>query len=112
MIKARSKKQLTVRRIRRIRAKINGVATCPRLVVNKTNYAMYAQLIDDQKAKTILSVKIKGKNMKVARDLGSAVAKKASARKITRVVFDRRGSRYHGAVKAVAEAAREGGLRI
>ena len=88
------------------------MAECPRLVVNKTNYAMYAQLIDDQKAKTILSVMVKGKNIKVAKELGSIVAKKASAKKISRAVFDRRGCRYHGAIKAVAEAVREGGLRI
>src|SRR4030042_380266 len=112
MIKKQSKKQLTIRRIRRVRAKINGSADFPRLVINKTNYALYAQIVDDIKGKILFSIKVKGKNVAVAKELGSAIAKKASVKKISRVVFDRRGCRYHGAIKAVAEAAREGGLRI
>jgi large subunit ribosomal protein L18 len=103
-------------RHRKIRTKINGTALRPRLVVFKSIQAIYAQLVDDDAGKTIASVsslKIKkGNKTEKAAEVGAQLAKKAAENKITTVVFDRNGYKYHGRVKAVAESAREGGLKF
>ncbi|MBC7688044.1 MAG: 50S ribosomal protein L18 [Aquabacterium sp.] len=104
----------------RIRKKISGVATKPRLSVFRSNAEIYAQLIDDDNAVTIASVSSKDKDIlaqKVTKTeksklVGSAIAKKATDLGVTTVVFDRGGYIYHGRVKAVAEGAREGGLQF
>lgn len=93
----------------RIRAKVKGTASRPRLSVYKSNKYLYAQLIDDEKAKTLVSVKaVKAEAQKIGKEIAGLAAKK----KIKEVVFDRGGYPYHGHVKAVAEGAREGGLKI
>lgn len=109
-----------VRKLRtqkRTRAKISGTAHMPRLSVHRTNVAIYAQLIDDVSAKTILGVSekmlsSKGTKTEKATALGQLLAKKALEAKIKTVVFDRGQYRYHGRVKAFAEGAREGGLQF
>jgi len=117
------KKQLQrERRHRRVRAKINGTSQCPRLCVFRSNKYIYAQLIDDQKGKTLLSVtdkkpKTKSKtkessNINSALEVGKILAKKAIEKKIKKIVFDRGGYKYHGRVKAIAEGARQGGLKF
>jgi large subunit ribosomal protein L18 len=73
---------------------------------------MYAQVINDATGKTIVSAKVEGKNVAAAKNLAELIIKLAKTQKITKMVFDRRGFRYHGAVKAIAEAVREGGLEI
>ena len=99
------------RRHKKIRAKIFGTAEVPRLSVFKSNQYIYAQLIDDDKGKTIVSAK--GKlSVKEAEKIGKLIAKKAREKKIEKVVFDRGGYGYHGRVKALAEGARKGGLRF
>ena len=104
------------RRVRRVRAKINGTTECPRLAVSRTIKHIYAQVIDDVTRKTIVAAsdsEIKADKMKkteIAFALGKLIAEKAKSKKVTIVVFDRRDKRYHGRVKAVAEGAREGGL--
>ena len=70
------------------------------------------QLIDDAKGETILSVRVKGKTRIAGKELGELVAKAALAKKITTVVFDRSGYRFHGTVKEIADSARTGGLKI
>jgi len=100
----RLKRKLTIRR------KIAGTKMRPRLAIFRSNTRLYAQLIDDDEKRTILSVWTKGKNIAAAKTMGANIAQAAKARKITSVVFDRSGYRYHGAVKAFADAAREGGL--
>lgn len=110
-----TKSDKRIRRKARIRAKITGTAARPRLVVFKSNTSTYAQLINDETGKTIASVsdlKSKEKSTKTdkAKNLGVEIAKKALDSKVTAVVFDRNGYRYHGRVKALAEGAREGGL--
>jgi large subunit ribosomal protein L18 len=110
MIKVRPKKKLQLKRIRRIRAKISGTQERPRLTVYKSNYAMYVQIINDVTGITIVSHKVEGKNISAAITLGKEIAAQAKSKKITGVVFDRRGYRYHGAVKALADAVREGGI--
>lgn len=89
----------------------------PRLVVTKTNTNIIAQIIDDQTGKTLFSssisqLKLKGCNIKNATLVGEDIAKKATANNTTLVVFDRGGNKYHGRVKAVAEAARANGLKF
>lgn len=99
----------------RVRAKVSGTETMPRLAVFKSNRYMYAQLINDEKGMTIVSasdlgVKAgKGKTDR-ARAVGTELAKLAKAKGVERVVFDRGGFLYTGRVKALADGAREGGL--
>ena len=96
----------------RIRAKISGTALRPRLSIFKSNTSLLAQIIDDAKGETILSVRVKGKTKVSGKELGVLVAKAALAKKITTVVFDRSGYRFHGTVKEIADGARAGGLKI
>lgn len=110
------KKEKRIRRHARIRAKIFGTKKTPRLSVFKSNKHISAQMIDDENAITILSVhsrEVKGKNMMDKSALvGQALAKKALAKKIKTTVFDRGGFIYTGCVRALADGAREGGLKF
>jgi large subunit ribosomal protein L18 len=101
----------------RVRSKISGSALKPRLAVFRANANIYAQLIDDASGKTLVSastleLKTKAKKSELALEVGKLLAKKAGEQKITEVVFDRGGYKYHGRVKALAEGAREGGLKF
>ena len=114
-----TKQEKLHRRHKRIRAKVKGSATCPRLSVFRSNQHIYVQLIDDNKGQTLASfsdLKIKRKKgltkIAIAKQIGNSVAKKALEKKIKKVVFDRGGYKYHGQVKAVAEGAREEGLKF
>lgn len=104
------------RRHQRIRKKIHGTKDCPRLSVYKSNDHIYAQLINDDEGKTLVSssdLKLKkGTKTEVAKKVGEQLAKNAIDAKITKCVFDRSGYKYHGRVKAIAEATREGGLKF
>jgi large subunit ribosomal protein L18 len=141
------------RRQGRVRAKVSGTAACPRLSVFRSNRGIYAQIINDEIGKTLVSVsaneiypvksrlagippkaelfngvnpvksdnvgakqfnrvKTKGKKIAVSLELGKLIAEKAIAQGISRVVFDRNGYKYHGRVKALADGAREGGLKF
>lgn len=101
------------RRHKRVRAKIHGTVKVPRLCLFKSNRYIYAQLIDDEKGKTLIAVSnLKGKKPKTAFEIGETVAKKALEKKIKKIVFDRSGYKYHGQVKALAEGAREAGLKF
>jgi large subunit ribosomal protein L18 len=105
------------RRHKRIRARISGTVIKPRLCVFRSGSHIYAQLIDDEKGKTLAfanDLNIKGKKTKsaTAADIGKLIAKKAKELKIEKVVFDRGGYKYHGRIKALAEGAREGGLKF
>jgi len=111
------KKAKRIIRHKRVRAKIAGTESKPRLCVFRSNQHIYVQLIDDITGKVILSlndVKIKGKGKKAdsSKKLGKMIAEKAIEKKITEVVFDRGGYKYHGRVKALAEGAREAGLKF
>lgn len=110
-LKARKTKQV------RIRKKFKGSAERPRLCVFKSLKNIYAQIIDDESGKTILSASsladIKDKTGKdAAFEVGKLIASKAKDKKIEKVVFDRSGYLYHGRVKSVADGAREGGLNF
>lgn len=104
------------RRHARIKAKVSGVASRPRLVVFRSLSATYAQLIDDTAMKTIASasdIKMKkGTKVENAKKVGAELAEKAKAAGVEACVFDRNGYKYHGRVKALAEGAREGGLQF
>ena len=106
------------RRQKRVRTKISGTKDRPRLSVFRSAKHIYAQLIDDEKGRTLivssdLELK-KGKKKKtdMAREVGKLIAKKAQNLKIDKVIFDRGGYQYHGRVKSLAEGAREGGLKF
>ena len=118
MISKESKNIARVRRHSRVRAKISGTTECPRLCVYRSNKNIEAQIIDDVKRVTLvasssMSLKLEsGSNIDAAKAVGSDIAKKALAKKVKKVVFDRSGYLYHGRVKALAEAAREAGLEF
>lgn len=97
-------------RQRRIRAVIRGTGSRPRLAVYRSDRVLFVQIIDDDTGKTLVSKRSVGKNIDAATSLGKEIALLAAKRKITSVVFDRGGNRYHGAIKALADAVREGGL--
>lgn len=107
-------KQKRERRHKRIRARVSGTAERPRLAVFRSNKFMYAQLIDDTSATTIVSASdmkdAKGTKTERAIAIGKSIADLAKAKKITSIVFDRGGFRFTGRVKALADAARESGL--
>lgn len=115
-----AKKQGRLYRKQRVRGKIAGTEARPRLTVYKSLKHIYAQIIDDAAGVTLVSASSMGRdlrddiknkhNVDAAKAIGSAIAKKAMARDIKQVVFDRNGYAYHGKVKALADAAREAGL--
>lgn len=106
------------RRAIRTKAKLFGTALRPRLAVFRSNKYLYAQLIDDEAGKTLVSgstralKKEKAKKAEQAFALGELIAKKASEKNVSAAIFDRRSYRYHGRVSAVAEGARKGGLKV
>ena len=114
-----TKPQQRLRRRRRVRAKVTGTADRPRLSVYRSNRGMFAQLIDDRAGKTIAAVnwteadlrKVKGRTEQ-ATEAGKLIAERAKAAGIETCVFDRGGYRYHGRVAALADGAREGGLKF
>jgi len=116
---ALSKLEKRIRIKRRVRGKISGSADLPRLSVYKSNKEIYAQLIDDNSGKTLASassrekgVEANGTKTEVSAAVGKAIAAKAIAAGIENIVFDRNGFVYHGRVKALADGAREGGLKF
>lgn len=118
--KTNQKAQIRAKRKTRIRAKIEGTATQPRLSVYRSNNNIYAQLIDDVKSVTLVAASTSDEGLGTkstgsvegAKGVGKLLAKKALAKGINNVVFDRSGYLYHGRVKALADAAREGGLKF
>lgn len=118
MINKTSRSESRLKRHARVRAKISGTSTCPRLSVFRSNGNISAQIIDDTKGVTLVSsssttLKLEnGSNIEAASKVGADIAKKALASNITTVVFDRGGYVYHGRVQALAEAARAEGLKF
>ncbi len=122
MIRKPSRADARVKRHYRLRNKISGTAAKPRLAVFRSNKHIYAQIIDDTVGNTLcaastLEADVKAKiehtnDVEAAKAVGEAVAKKAAAKGITTVVFDRGGYIYQGKVQALAEAAREAGLQF
>lgn len=100
----------------RIRGKVSGTAERPRMTVFRSNKQIYVQLVDDSEGKTLVSASSKGieegTKTEVAAKVGQAIAEKALAAGITEVVFDRNGYLFHGRVKSLADAARNGGLKF
>jgi len=116
----RTRAERRYRRHLRVRKKVRGTSTRPRLVVFRSLKHTYAQLVDDDRGVALLGASDRSNGLQVegsgklarARALGKLIAEKAKAQSITAVVFDRAGYKYHGRVKAVAEGAREGGLEF
>src|SRR3989344_6099905 len=119
-MKPKAKRQHRLNRHKRVRAKIQGAATRPRVAVFKSNRHVFVQFIDDTTGKTILSSKIisaknsktKGSKTTKAGAIGETLAEKAKELGITEAVFDRGGFKFHGRVKAVAEGLKKGGIKI
>ena len=119
MVKKTDRKMERRRRHIRVRRKISGTAERPRLCVYRSNNNLYVQIIDDVAGNTLVQastldkeIKTKHSNKEAAKEVGTLIAKRATEKKITEVVFDRGGYIYHGVVKELAEAAREGGLKL
>ena len=111
-----SRNNLRLQRKKRIRAKIEGTESTPRLGVFRSLLGIYVQAIDDKSGKVLAAAslgEIRGKNdVSGAGKVGELIAKKCLEKKITQAVFDRSGYKYHGKVKALAEGARKGGLKF
>ena len=117
-----SKKEKTQKRHQRIRNKIFGIETRPRLAIYKSNKHIYAQIIDDRKSHTLvfcstLSPEVKKElkatwSIEAAKKVGEFIAKTSIKKGVKKVIFDRGGQRYHGKVLAFANAAREAGLEF
>ncbi len=119
MIKRPDTRGQRIKRHSRVRGKISGTAERPRLCVFRSENHIYAQIIDDVAGATLCSASTvekafegKGSNVEAARKIGAAIAERALHKGIEEVVFDRGGYIYHGRVKALAEGAREGGLKF
>ncbi len=119
MIKKIDRKAERIRRHERVCNKVFGTESRPRLCVFRSNNNLYVQVIDDVKANTLVQastldkeVKTKHSNKEAAKEVGNLIAKRALEKNIKEVVFDRGGYIYHGVVKELAEAAREGGLQF
>ena len=119
MVSKTDRKLERTRRHARVRTKVSGTAERPRLCVYRSNTNIYAQIIDDVAGNTLVSastldkeVKTKNSNVEAAKEVGALIAKRATAKNIKTVVYDRSGYIYHGVVNALAEAAREGGLEF
>ncbi len=125
--KAKRKQFSYLRRKKRVRRKINGTIERPRLAVNRSLKHIYAQIIDDENGETLvhassLSPEVRGNTadsgdspsgkIEIAQNVGQLIAQKAKEQNIEGVIFDRAGYLYHGRIKALAEAAREGGLKF
>jgi large subunit ribosomal protein L18 len=119
MIHKIQKNEIRERIHRRIRSKVQGTAERPRLAVYRSVAHIYAQIIDDQAGRTLVSAstveksnRAKGGNVAAAKAIGKLAAERAKEKGIQKVVFDRGGYLYHGRVKALADAAREAGLEF
>jgi large subunit ribosomal protein L18 len=120
MLRKPSHRERRAVRHRRLRQKVRGTFQRPRLSVCFTNQNIHVQLIDDASGRTLVSVTTAGKNadqgikanVAGAKKIGALAAQKAKEKQISQVVFDRGGWRYHGKVKALADAAREAGLKM
>ena len=118
MLKTTKKNEERVRRHKRVRTVVSGTPDCPRLNVFRSNKQIYAQVIDDVAGKTLVSSSTKdlklanGGNVDAAKQVGADIAKKCLAANSESVRFDRGGYVYHGRVQALADAAREAGLKF
>ncbi len=119
MVKRIDKNAMRLKRHVRVRGKISGTPECPRLNVYRSNANIYAQIIDDVNGVTLVSANTLEKdfegatgNAEAAKKVGTILAERAKAKGIEQVVFDRGGYIYHGRVAALAEGAREAGLKF
>ena len=119
MVSKINKNAMRLKRHIRVRGKVSGTPACPRLNVFRSNANIYAQIIDDVNGVTLVSANTLEKgfegatgNAEAAKKVGLKLAERAKAKEIEEVVFDRGGYVYHGRVAALAEGAREGGLKF
>jgi len=116
----RTRKESTRRRHTRVRRRVKGTTERPRLAIFRSNQHIYAQVIDDSEHKTLAAASTldkdasvdSGSNTEAAKTVGKMIAERAIAKDISQVVFDRGGNLYHGRIAALADAAREAGLKF
>ena len=119
-IKGKGKNAARRRRHARVRKRIHGTAARPRLIVNRSALHIFAQIIDDEAGVTLVSASTMETDLRAldaektekARKVGEMIAQRATEAGVTQVVFDRAGHKYHGRIAAVADGAREGGLKL
>ncbi len=119
-IKGKGKNAARRRRHARVRKRIHGTAARPRLIVNRSARHIFAQIIDDEAGVTLVSASTMETDLRAldaektekARKVGEMIAQRATEAGVTQVVFDRAGHKYHGRIAAVADGAREGGLKL
>ena len=119
-IKGKGKTAARRRRHARVRKRIHGTAARPRLIVNRSARHIFAQVIDDEAGVTLVSAStmeadlrgLDAEKTEKARKVGEMIAQRATDAGVTQVVFDRAGHKYHGRIAAVADGAREGGLKL
>jgi len=123
VIKREDRKRLRLMRHKRLRKRISGTPERPRLSVYRSEKHIYAQIIDDTKGETLVAASTVEKelreklnqktwNVQAAKEVGKIIAERATAKGITEIVFDRGGYKYHGRIKALADSARESGLKF
>ena len=119
MVKKLNRAEARAKRQRRVRSKISGTPECPRLNVFRSAKHIYAQIIDDVNGVTLAAASSlnkdfgeSGSNKEAARKVGQMIAKNATAKGVSEVVFDRAGYLYHGRIQELADGAREGGLKF
>ncbi|HOK34392.1 MAG TPA: 50S ribosomal protein L18 [Fervidobacterium sp.] len=123
MIKREDRKRLRLMRHKRLRKRISGTPERPRLSVYRSEKHIYAQIIDDTKGETLVAASTVEKelreklnqktwNVQAAKEVGKIIAERATAKGIKEIVFDRGGYKYHGRIKALADSARESGLKF
>ncbi|HOA16803.1 MAG TPA: 50S ribosomal protein L18 [Fervidobacterium sp.] len=123
MIKREDRKRLRLMRHKRLRKRISGTPERPRLSVYRSEKHIYAQIIDDTKGVTLVAASTVEKelrdklnqktwNVQAAKEVGKIIAERATAKGIKEIVFDRGGYKYHGRIKALADSARESGLKF
>jgi len=123
VIKREDRKRLRLMRHKRLRKRISGTPERPRLSVYRSEKHIYAQIIDDTKGETLVAASTVEKelreklnqktwNVQAAKEVGKVIAERATAKGITEIVFDRGGYKYHGRIKALADSARESGLKF
>jgi large subunit ribosomal protein L18 len=110
MYQKQTAKQLRLKRLPRIRIKLQNSKSNVRLSIGRSNYALTAQLIEEKTKKVFATIIVKGKNNTSAKELGQKAVEVLKAKKIENIVFDRSGYRYHGVIKTVADTVREGGI--
>ena len=112
MMTQKTKKKIRNMRVLRTRSQMEGTAKRPRLSIFRSNTSLEAQVVDDVKKETIVSIVVRQKNIRGGEILAGRICEELKKRNIQSVVFDRRGNKFHGVIQKIADGIREGGIRV